>query len=157
LTSRWCRPACPTPGGAGFRVLLLWPRSGPRSGPTVLGCSERGGLFAPLAAECFGCLARQFAEFLQRAGTVLTLAAWRRARGSQRRTGAAHDASFVPGLCSAAAARQARSSGAVMGVAAPDDPTRRRISWSSRRLWEQAPWEGAPTLDDTALVAPLAD
>jgi hypothetical protein len=52
---------------------------------------------------------------------------------------------------------QAQEFRAVLGARGHVDPALDVDQLEMRRLWEQAAWEGAPTLDDTALVAPMAD
>ena len=52
---------------------------------------------------------------------------------------------------------QAQEFRAVMGARGAEDAALEEDQQEMARLWEQAEWEGPPTLDDAALVPPLAD
>jgi hypothetical protein len=111
---------------------------------------RQSGKFTPLAAETYGCLAPAFVAFLRRAGSHrATLLAGLDAEDPPEDP---MTQLFMQRVSMQLQRAQAQAFRAIMAQAARPDTSLLQDQEEISRLWEEAALQGAPTLEDTALV-----
>ena len=112
--------------------------------------TRRSGLFTPLAAETYGCLAPLFVSFLRRAGSAHA----RRLAGldSADPPEEAMSHLFLQRISLQLQRAQAQEFRRILTERGGEDETLAEDQLELARLWDEAAVEAAPTLDDAALV-----